>query len=58
MTFEFKVSVEVERVEGLFESRDSLGAALMESLEGADPGQVEGDNGSPYEVTSWEVAEA
>lgn len=57
MRYVFTVAVEVERTEGKFASREELGAQLVEALESADPGQVDGDNGGTYEVTSWDVEE-
>jgi hypothetical protein len=53
--FEFTVTIEVDRVEGKFASRDELRDQLLEALEGADPGQLEGDSGGQYETTTWEV---
>jgi hypothetical protein len=53
--FTFKVTVEVERVEGKFASRDEIMEQLADALESADPGAVSGDNGGEYEVTSWAV---
>ena len=58
MQFEFTVSVEVERTQGKFASRDELEEQLAEALEGADPGQVEGGEGGEYEITTWEVSAA
>lgn len=55
MDFSFVVNASVERSEGKFESRDTIEAALVEALEGADPGDIEGDNGGRYDVTDWSV---
>lgn len=55
MQFTFTVSVEVNRTEGKFASRDELEEQLIEEISGADPGQLEGENGGQYEVTNWEV---
>lgn len=57
MRFVFQVEVEVERTEGKFATRDELAEQLMEELEGADPGDLEGDSGGEYEVTSFEVSD-
>lgn len=61
MRFEFKVEVEVERVEGKFASKDEIAEQLRDDIERADPGSVSGvgaDGSSEYEVTSWEVSDA
>ena len=55
MQFEFKVSVEVERDEGKFASRDELEEELTQALAGADPGSIEGENGGRYSVVTWDV---
>lgn len=57
MRFTFEVTVEVERTEGLFASRDELSEQMSDELENADPGSLDGDEGGQYEVVSWEVAE-
>jgi len=54
----FTINVTLERSGGgLFESKASLGEAIQEALESADPGSVSGDNGTSYDVTDWEVTE-
>ena len=61
MRLTFTVEVEVERVQGKFASRDEISEQLLEAVEGADPGSVDGvgaDGDSEYEVTSWEVSGA
>lgn len=55
MRFTFTVEVEVERREGKFASRDEITDRLREEIEGAQPSEVEGDNGGIYEVTAFEV---
>lgn len=60
MRFTFLVEVEVERVEGKFASRDEISEALLEALEGADPGSVDGvgaDGSSSYATISWSASE-
>lgn len=57
MRFDFLVSVEVERTEGKFASREDLAGQLLEELEGANPDSLTGDNDGEYEVTSWDVQE-
>jgi hypothetical protein len=53
--FVFIVTVEVEREEGRFASRDELQEQIVEALESADPQTVEGGNGGVYNVVTWEV---
>lgn len=55
MKFEFKVRVEVERTQGLFESRESIEEEIIDALEAADYGQWTGANGGEYETVDWEV---
>lgn len=57
MRFLFEVTVEVEREEGKFASRDELSQLIIEALEGADPGQLDGDNGGVYNTIDWSVNE-
>lgn len=60
-TFEFKVTVTVERVTGKFASRDEISEAIMSELEGADPGYLSGlgtDGSSDYETTDFTVEDA
>jgi len=59
--FTFTVEVEVERTQGKFASRDEISAAVVEMLDGADEGTVDGvgaDGDSEYEIVSWEVTAA
>lgn len=61
MTFEFKVTVTVERVSGKFASRDEISEALMAELEGAEPYGVSGlgaDGMSEYETSDFTVEES
>ena len=58
--FTFTVTVELEREAGKFASRDEISAALIEWLESADEGVVDGigaDGESSYTTISWEVEE-
>jgi hypothetical protein len=57
MKFEFRVSVEVEREQGKFASRDEIEEQLVEALEQADPGSLTGEAGGEYATTMWEVNE-
>lgn len=56
--FRFTIEVEVERESGKFMARDEVAESLMEALEDADPGQVEGgsDGDSVMAVISWDVS--
>ena len=56
--FVFTVTVEVEREEGKFASRDELADQIREAIEGADPGTVEGENGGSYSIVNWTVEDA
>lgn len=56
MRFTFQVEVEVQRIQGKFSSRDDIEQQLQETLEGADPSSLEGENGGEYEVVAWEVS--
>jgi hypothetical protein len=61
MKFTFTVTVEVERVEGKFASRDEIADYLREEIEGAIPGEVDGvgaDGDSRYDVTDSTVEDA
>jgi hypothetical protein len=55
--FEFIVSVEVERIEGKFASRDELAEQIQEALDNADPGELEGEAGGSYQTVTWGVQE-
>ena len=58
-TMHFRIIIEgdAERSEGKFASRDDIIQQIVEELEGADPGEVEGENGGTYEITEWNVTE-
>jgi hypothetical protein len=55
MVITITVSVEVERTEGKFASRDELTEKIMDELESANPESIETDDGASYEVTGWEI---
>lgn len=55
MEFRFVVTVNIERVQGKFASRDEMEERLVEAIDGADPGSLEGDDGGEYEVADWNV---
>lgn len=60
MRFTFIVEVEVERTEGKFAPRDEISEALLEAIEGSDPGDIDGigaDGTSTYNTISWDVSE-
>lgn len=56
MQFQFTITVEVQREEGKFASRDDLEGQLREAIESADPGSIEGENGGSYSVIQWDVS--
>ena len=58
MDFSFIVNASVERTEGKFESRETIENALIEAIDEANPGDIEGENGGQYEVADWSVEEA
>lgn len=55
MRFTYTVTVEVQRTEGKFASRDEISEQIREALEAADPQQYDGENGGMYETVEWEV---
>ena len=58
--FTFTVTVELEREQGKFASRDEMGETLIEWLEGADEGAIYGigaDGESNYNTITWDVEE-
>lgn len=60
-SFTLTVHVELVRESGKFASRDEMFDAIRDTLEGADPGSIDGigaDGESYYNVESWEVDEA
>lgn len=57
MRFSFVVSVDVERQEGKFASRDEIGELIKNALEEADPQTYDTDNGGTYETSNWSVDE-
>lgn len=61
LRFAFTVTVEIERESGKFASREEIAEVLIEWLESADQGTVDGigaDGESSYSTTSWEVDES
>ena len=57
MKFVFTVTVDVQRRQGRFSTRESLASELREALEGADPGDLTGDgDDAEYGVESWDVS--
>jgi len=57
MTFTFTITVEVERTQGKFATREELAEQIIAELEGANPGTLEGENGGEYEVSDFTVEE-
>lgn len=58
-SFKFMVTVELERSEGKFASRDEMAEQLESALIEADPGSLDGmgaEGTSCYDVVNWEVA--
>jgi hypothetical protein len=55
MELAFEIRAQVERTSGPFASRDELEAQVLEALEQADPGSLEGDSGGEYDVDEWTV---
>ena len=58
-TFEFKITVTLERTTGKFASRDEMAEALIAELDN-DPGGIYGigaDGASEYDVTEFTVEE-
>ncbi len=55
MIIAFTVAVEVKHSEGKFASRQDLTDQITSELEGADPGELEGEEGGMYTVESWSV---
>lgn len=47
------LEAEVEHLSGSFESTDSLAAAITDLMD--DPGEIEGENGGTYSISSWDV---
>lgn len=58
-SFSFMVNVTLERESGKFMARDEMSEQLIEWIEGADQGQVDGgpDGDSVYTVTDFSVEE-
>lgn len=57
-SFIFTVEVETNRVEGKFATREEQEEQIMEALDGANPGSIEGvgaDGDSSYEIADWTV---
>jgi hypothetical protein len=54
-TFQFLVTVEVDRETGKFAPRDELADKLREAIESADPSTLDCDNGGQYTVNSFDV---
>ena len=57
MIFRFVVEVEVEHAQGKFVSREEIAESIAESIDSANPGEIESDEGGLYEVQVWETSE-
>lgn len=55
MEFSFIVNASVERVQGKFSTRENIEEELIETIDGANPGSITGENDGEYEVTDWTV---
>lgn len=54
------VTVDTERESGKFAGRDEIAASIIEAIESADPGSLDGlgaDGESTYNVEDWTVEE-
>src|SRR5262245_17887704 len=56
--FSYTVSVELEREEGKFMSRDEAHEQLEEALASSNPESIQGENGGVYNVIEWEITSA
>lgn len=54
-TFEFNVTITVERLQGKFAGNDELEEMLTEALDEANPSSLDTSNDAEYEVTDWEI---
>lgn len=57
MRLSFLVTVELDRTEGKFASKEDLGSQIVDALEEADPFELTGENEGTYETTVWEVTD-
>lgn len=55
MQFTFQVSVEAERSQGKFASKDELAEQIQQAIDDANPQSLTGDNGGEYDIVTWEV---
>ena len=59
MRITITVEIEVERVSGVFTSKDEITESIVEEIESANPGSVSGvgaNGDSEYEITDWSVS--
>lgn len=56
MKIRFEVEVELDHITGKFASKDEPADQIQSALEDANPGEVEGENGGQYEVSSFDVS--
>lgn len=57
MYFQFEISVEIERSEGKFISREEAAELIQGELENMGLDSIEGSDGGQYEVTQFDVSE-
>ena len=58
MHFEFLVSVDAERIQGKFATKDEVQEAIQAMLDEANPGSLDGlgpDGSTEYEIADWSV---
>lgn len=55
MSRRYVIDVEVNRTSGKFVSGDAIDEAIVDVLEGSDPGDISPED-SEYDILSWEVA--
>lgn len=49
------IEIDLDREQGKFAAGDDLAEMIAAEIEGADPGEVETDEGATYSVTTWDV---
>lgn len=55
MIFKFEVTVEVERTQGKFASRDTIESVIQDVLSDSNPDEITTDEDAQYNITSWDV---
>lgn len=57
MKLVFKLEVEVERIRGKFASREDLATAIIDEVDGQNPGSVTTDSDAEYDIVEWFISE-